>query len=227
MTPSSLVRKLATIGDVLARHPSQARHSIRWLRSMLPGHTPLDDGLPWITFGAIRWLERYLEPGMSVFEYGAGGSTLFFAERVRELVSVEHDEHFHRIVRDRLDRDARCNVDLRLRKPEPMGDDEADDRRYRSFQGKYRDVSFRRYVRTIAEDPGRLFDVVMVDGRARMVCVNEAIDKIREGGVLILDNSERPGYAEAGIMLGSRPRLVFRGVTPWTTDVSQTTIWRF
>ena len=60
------------------------------------------DELPWITFRAIQWLTRYLRPEMKVFEYGAGGSTLFLARRVRELVSVEHDETFHSVVAERL-----------------------------------------------------------------------------------------------------------------------------
>ncbi len=39
----------------------------------------LDEGLPWITFPAMRWLHGHLRPSMSVFEWGSGGSTVFLA----------------------------------------------------------------------------------------------------------------------------------------------------
>src|SRR4051812_17428097 len=47
---------------------------------------------PWITFWTIDYLNVFLKKNMSVFEYGGGGSTLFFAARVKELVTVEHNE---------------------------------------------------------------------------------------------------------------------------------------
>jgi len=46
---------------------------------------------PWICPEAIKWLKSNLTPDMKVFEFGSGGSTLFFAKRVKELISIEHD----------------------------------------------------------------------------------------------------------------------------------------
>jgi len=47
--------------------------------------------IPWISYPAIKMLEKILKPEMRVFEWGVGGSTLFFSARVRQLVSIEHD----------------------------------------------------------------------------------------------------------------------------------------
>src|SRR4051812_37225534 len=63
----------------------------RWARSQDPTASPMKDEVPWMTFGAIEFLQRALREDMVVFEYGSGGSTLFFANRVRRLVTIEHD----------------------------------------------------------------------------------------------------------------------------------------
>ncbi len=53
--------------------------------------SPLDLGLPWFSYGAIDFLECYLKPDMTVFEYGSGGSTVFFSKRTARVVSREPD----------------------------------------------------------------------------------------------------------------------------------------
>ncbi|MBI5865097.1 MAG: hypothetical protein HZB38_11440 [Planctomycetes bacterium] len=47
-------------------------------KASLDGASALDDERPWITFAATRFLERAVRPGSRVFEWGSGGSTLFF-----------------------------------------------------------------------------------------------------------------------------------------------------
>ncbi|MDM8553380.1 hypothetical protein QUF75_01435 [Desulfococcaceae bacterium HSG7] len=66
-----------------------------WTRSLNGSKTPLKDVQPWIAFGAIRFLEKHLHEDMHVFEYGIGGSTLFFAKRVKAVVSIEHDKEWY------------------------------------------------------------------------------------------------------------------------------------
>jgi hypothetical protein len=46
-----------------------------WARSLQTGASPLNDQRPWITFAAIRFLEKNLKKHMRV--YGAGGSIGF------------------------------------------------------------------------------------------------------------------------------------------------------
>jgi hypothetical protein len=61
----------------------------RWERSL--DRTPLELALPWLTYAAINFLEGVLSQSTRAFEWGVGGSTLFFSSRVSELISVEHD----------------------------------------------------------------------------------------------------------------------------------------
>jgi hypothetical protein len=55
------------------------------------GKDNLKLGLPWLALGAIRWLDQHLTlfPSLACLEFGAGGSTIFFAERCRSVVSIE------------------------------------------------------------------------------------------------------------------------------------------
>jgi hypothetical protein len=64
--------------------------SIREGRSMDPQGNPL----PWYTFPAVDYLDGLDLSDKRVFEYGSGQSTLWWAERCKELTSVEHDRKF-------------------------------------------------------------------------------------------------------------------------------------
>ena len=46
--------------------------------------------LPWFTYPAIEALSNWDLSDKRVFEYGSGFSTLFWASRAKEVVSVEH-----------------------------------------------------------------------------------------------------------------------------------------
>jgi predicted O-methyltransferase YrrM len=207
----------------LRRHPQELPYAPRWLHSLLPGHSPLYDEMPWITFRAIDWLDAYLKPDMNVFEYGAGGSTLYLAKRVRNVISVEHDESFHQLVSNILSKRTIRNCQLMLHKAEPC---EESGRDFASYQGKYQGLCFESYVKAIDAYPDRSFDLVLVDGRARMACVKRALAKIKPGGAMMLDNSDRPSYAQASGLMGDIPRLDLAGVTPWNIEVSQTSVWQ-
>ncbi|MEA2488493.1 MAG: hypothetical protein QOH21_285, partial [Acidobacteriota bacterium] len=71
----------------------------RWRASIKGDASPIADELPWMTFGAIDFLDGYLQPGMRVFEYGSGGSTLFYLRHGASVVSVEHDAEWGDVVR--------------------------------------------------------------------------------------------------------------------------------
>ncbi len=53
--------------------------------------TPLKLGLPWWSYKSIDKTLSFINPEMKVFEWGSGGSTLFFARRVKYVNSVEDD----------------------------------------------------------------------------------------------------------------------------------------
>ena len=213
----------------LSRDPFSVQFLRPWLWSLLPAHSPLGDRLPWMNFRAIRWLNAYLTPKMRVFEYGAGGSTLFAARRAGSVTSIEHDPAWHARVVRALDEEGITNVDLRLVPAEwrPSGTDiPYGPESYTSANPKAAGYSFEGYVRTIDGEPDRSFDLVIVDGYARFSCVAHAIPKVKRGGCLLFDDTDWKKYHTAAALLDGFPRRDFVGVTPFQRDIRQTSVWR-
>lgn len=53
------------------------------------GNPLFKERLPWLTPGAIEVLEKIVQPDFDVLEFGAGGSTLYFSDHCRSLVTWE------------------------------------------------------------------------------------------------------------------------------------------
>ena len=173
-----------------------------WNRSLAAG-VPVDAGgrpLPWINYPAIDFLARRVRSDMSVFEYGCGHSTLWWAERVREVVACDHDLAWIERIRPRTP----PNVTLRHVALEYGGD----------------------YCRVVAERPGR-FDVVVIDGRDRVNCARHALTGLAPGGVIVWDNTDReeyrPGF-EALAAAGFR-RVEFMGLAPTLNEKLETSVF--
>ena len=156
--------------------------------------------LPWITYPAIDFLKKRVTKEMSVFEYGAGGSTLWWASRVKDVVAVEHDRQWF----DKVLKALPANVDLHHVKLEYGG----------------------AYCRTVAAYRER-FDIVVVDGRDRVNCIKNCLTALKQRGVVILDNSERNEYTEGKKYLqhsGFRS-IEFIGACPIVNLKSETSIF--
>ncbi|MBN7800180.1 hypothetical protein J0A67_04870 [Algoriphagus aestuariicola] len=150
--------------------------------------TPLDLGMPWITYGAIKKLENILHKNMRVFEYGSGGSTRFFAERASEVYSVEHYHSWYLKVKEELAEFSNLHLSW---KPgvQLSGSFE------RAVLDEAKDgIDYHEYVNSILEFPASHFDLILIDGRARNACIQNAIGKLKPGGFLVLDNSNRRSY---------------------------------
>ncbi len=149
------------------------------------------------TPGAVRRMDRFLDGTGRVFEWGSGRSTVWLAGRAGELVSVEHSEKWYRIGSDRLGEKGIDNVEMLL--VPPGGDDgfdwEADWPHY-GLLGRVPDrPEYLDYVRAVDRFPPESFDCVIVDGRARVACMLQGAPRLRPGGLLVLDDAQRPRYA--------------------------------
>lgn len=135
---------------------------------------------------------------MHVFEYGSGGSTLFWASRVSSVISVEHDRDWYQKLRPQLSSVEDTHVLYLLAEPDP---DPAFDKKsylvpddYISHDQHYVGKFFERYARTIDMYAEGYFDIIVVDGRARPSCIKHAISRLKKGGLLVVDNTERDFY---------------------------------
>lgn len=185
------LRKTGTLGWLERRQGRPAR----WLRSLFAIYD-LDDlarlGLPWWTFEAIDAVDAALAatPQARVFEWGSGASTLWLATRAGEVVSVEHDGDWARMVQERLDqRPEGARVSLRhvpARSAGTIGS------RKRGFEDQY----FDDYVAAIRAVEGQ-FDLIVIDGRAREACLAAAVSRLAPGGRILVDDFKRARYRAA------------------------------
>ena len=198
MRRSSVDRLRSTISyfaELLASK-TQRRFAFRWLRSLNKDYlftTPS----PWMTFDAIEYLQSHIRPGWRVFEYGSGGSTLFWLHLGAECVSIEHDKEWYSIVSGYIGE--RAQADYRLVLPELLttAQDDADPSDPAQYlSSSLPGYSFKNYVTQIDTFPDQYFDVIVVDGRSRPSCLVHSIPKLKTGGLLVLDNADRKYYLE-------------------------------
>lgn len=117
--------------------------------------------IPLYTYPAIEFLDQFDYRDKSVFEYGAGSSTLYWMERARRVVSIENDPAWF----DQLKSVMRSNVELCL------------------AQGDQFPYCIERYQER--------FDVIVIDGAGyRYDCAVLAVECLAEGGMVILDNAD-------------------------------------
>jgi len=200
-----------------------------WRRSLEADRSPLTDERPWLTFSAVEYLTKTLRRDMRVFEYGSGGSTLFFARRVRELITIEHNMGWGQRVEAALRQSGLSNWQLLIMPPDPQRPptrpDPADIDGYGTADPALRDCSFRNYVSAIDEFPDNSFDLICIDGRARPSCLRHAAPKVKPGGCIVLDNTERHYYAPAVQRFGGYFRRLERhGPAPYVQNFAQTSL---
>jgi predicted O-methyltransferase YrrM len=144
---------------------------------ILYGRSALKLGEPWIVPESLDMLKEIIDPSWLVFEWGAGGSTVFWSKRCTGVVSIEHNSEWVERVQQMIEKH-QCpnNIDLR----------------YVRGHGTDHRTAFRDYADAILSFPDETFDLVFVDGEAssRGWCLRNAIPKLKPGGYLLLDNSD-------------------------------------
>ena len=195
-----------------------------WWRSFQGQETLNRHALPWLTFPAVQFLKRSIRPHWRVFEFGSGASTIFFGLRCKEIYSIEYDITWAEKVKVSLRELGMSNCRLRYIPPEAA--QPAGVNTYCSHFPGYEHWSFEIYVKSIDEHPDGSLDLVLVDGRSREACIRHAISKVRAGGILILDNTERSRYGEAMQQIPKAwKRLVFPGPCAGAEFFTETTVW--
>ena len=205
--------------------PRQRRHIWRWLVSLRQDYL-FERRLPWLTFDALDFLNSLPLYRKKIFEYGSGGSTLFWLRKGAFCVSVEHDSSWYARVRALLPKTS--NLDYRLCKPENIPQmiirDPADPNGYASAGLK--EFDFRKYACQIDEFDDGYFDIVLIDGRARPSCIKHSYKKINAGGYLILDNADETYYtAKTSGYLKNFGLKQFYGAGPCGFSLWQTNIY--
>jgi predicted O-methyltransferase YrrM len=98
------------------------------------------------------------------------------------------------------------------------------DARVQSQRHGHEGLDFADYVAAI-DEVGGLFELIVVDGRARAACLRQAIPHLAPDGIIVFDNSNRPRYQEA-ILTSGLQATRYRGWVPSLPYQSETTILR-
>ncbi len=120
---------------------------------------------PWWTFCIKRRVAEILTPDMKAVEFGSGQSTLWLAPRVHALLAIEGDAEWYERVKINLARSNIGNVTLQHRAGEDYWN-----------------------VDDLADSS---VDFCIVDGRDRGYCVRAILPKMKRGGWIYLDNSDK------------------------------------
>lgn len=195
-----------------------------WFRSLFSIHDSADLvhlGIPWWTFPAIDAVEAHLaqrQGGARAFEYGSGASTIWLAQRCAIVRSVEHDAAFATGMARFFERHA--NIRLRTLEPEPA----TRNSKARSNRQGFIHLAFDSYAAAI-EDSAEVYDLIVIDGRARVACLNRALSFLAPGGIILFDNSDRREYRHAIERSGLRETKL-RGLAPALPYPGQTSLLR-
>ncbi|MFM6333679.1 MAG: hypothetical protein ACKPFI_12935, partial [Dolichospermum sp.] len=141
-----------------------------WLNSLYSGKPINEEAkpIPWYTYPAIEFIENKIDSNFRVFEYGSGNSSLWWSERVSQVISIESDTNWFGYIKENMP----SNVELYLIE---------DDLEYAAAIHQYED---------------HLFDVIIVDGSNRNKCAEFAISKVKDQGFIIFDNTDDHRHAE-------------------------------
>lgn len=174
-----------------------------WINSFVKKR-PVDkenNPVPWLTLPFNAFITDRLTSEMTVFEYGSGNSTLFYAKRVKMVVAVENDKKWM----DEIKGSMPSNVELIFEN-------------LKNNQDRYNNA---------AALTGRKYDVIVVDGRERVKCIFNSLGSLTEKGVLVLDNSDRESYLPGidFMMAKGFRKIDFWGIAPSYAHQTCTTVF--
>ncbi len=203
--PRKLRRNLEKIklGIQLTTYDSSYLVRIGYIDSRIDKQLKDNNGefLPWMNYSAVDFLKERLDNEMRVFEYGSGASTMFFAERCKEVISIEYDRNWY----DKISCELRDFDNAEVRYYQPDDD----------------------YPRAVDDFGNDKFDLIIVDGRKRVKSALAAYDKLSDSGVLLLDDSFRDFYSEAIEFYHGKgfKSLKFKGIKPTGFELEQSTLF--
>lgn len=209
MEGTNLFRVRLALGHMMLR-PKDAG---RWLYdNVVSRKSPVERSLPWMSWKAIDFLQGHITPALRVFEWGGGGSTIFFADRGCHVTTVESNEFWKDVIQNH------CRV------MEKSGSLEL-----RFIPAETRDShAITKYIQSVED--GAPWDVIVIDGLeesyiSRIDCIKKISGAVRKGGIAILDDSYRSEYKNVPNILHGWERKVFRGLGPGRLGVTQTDVY--
>jgi len=156
---------------------------------------------PWLIPEVISFLDRYLTglQDPKILEFGSGCSTAFFVKYLGvsgELTSIEHNQAWHGHVCAYLEQNSlNKQVDLRFVQD--------------------------NCAQVCQQFAANSFDLVFIDAKDRMACLQAAREIVKPGGMVMLDDSQmRDKYQIANQIMADWPKSELVGVKSNPLDLT-------
>ncbi|MCK4730459.1 MAG: class I SAM-dependent methyltransferase [Candidatus Aenigmarchaeota archaeon] len=155
---------------------------------------------PWLTQEANSILSTLLKPTDVGLEFGSGRSTIWFAKRIKHLTSVEQNKFWYDKVFKMIEENNLSNVDL-------------------FFQDK-------NYIKVVDKFKNNNLDFVLIDGILRGECANAIINKVKRGGIIVIDDAHRyfPFPSTVSYSLFKKQQ---KTSLEWNKFIKQTKNWKY
>lgn len=162
---------------------------------------------PWWTLPAIEFMNSIVSNHWRVFEYGCGHSTLWWQQKVNQVIGVDHDPAWVQKIKPQL---VERNKALLKEKGAPANNHalQFSDRYLKSVHKQNFDYDIEKITRRGLNDSefidyadsinqvGGKFDCIVIDGMARRLCTYFAVERLTTDGIIVFDNSNRSDYME-------------------------------
>ena len=142
-----------------------------WMRSWTISRPVNEKGeaIPWLTYPFLSFLEDTLHGHFTLFEFGCGNSTKYYARRVAYVECVEHDPSFIPSFTSQEKKKVCVHVV--------------------SLEDVEKYTNILNYLE-------KKYQIIVVDGRYRVQCMRHSVNYLTTDGVMILDDSLRSRYRE-------------------------------
>ena len=118
----------------------------------------------------MECIKSYLCDNDIMLEWGAGGSTSYFSKFVKKYYSIKHDEKWFNIVKNQINSNvAFYLVKQNLPRIEPTKREE-----------------FKDYIEFIHKINVPVFNMVLIDGRARLFCAIEVLPFLNSDSIVFI-----------------------------------------
>lgn len=161
---------------------------------------------PWIVPQAVGWLGRRIRRDWVVVELGSGRSTVWLGRRAGRVTAYEDNEFWLGRARELVAAGGLDNVALRH-------------------------LPITAYASQLEALDDESLDLLVIDflespEADRVDAVRAGRSKVRRGGYLLLDDSDRPSYAAAYDLLAGWRERRFTGVKDEWPEACETAIFR-
>lgn len=153
-----------------------------------------NEPLPWFTYPAIEFLNQLNLTEADIFEWGSGNSSKYFSKKCKSIISIEHELNWCNIQKDNLQKNQ---------------------------QIIYANESL--YAKEIIEK-NKEYDIIIIDGILRGLCLQNALYHIKLDGMIIYDNADRDPENCLILRDAGYTQIDFSGFGPindytWTTSI--------